>query len=154
MNDAETNLGRRFSDDTYSGMNHSYGYQTSDDAHHPAAFFSGSSSSFDHPKSPSTNASVAAATATGSAEKQIKKEKKKVKERVAFKTQSDVEVLDDGFKWRKYGKKMVKNSPNPRNYFKCSADGCPVKKRVERDGDDPRFVITTYEGFHNHSSMN
>lgn len=92
MNDAETNLGRRFSDDTYSGfdlpdmylsdewmddnlvsavsgMNHSYGYQTSDDAHHPAAFFSGSSSSFDHPKSPSTNASVAAATATGSAGK-------------------------------------------------------------------------------------
>lgn len=45
---------------------------------------------------------------------QIKKEKKKVKERVAFKTRSEVEVLDDGFKWRKYGKKMVKNSPNPR----------------------------------------
>lgn len=47
-------------------------------------------------------------------ENQIKKEKKKVKERVAFKTRSEVEVLDDGFKWRKYGKKMVKNSPNPR----------------------------------------
>jgi hypothetical protein len=25
-----------------------------------------------------------------------------------------VEILDDGFKWRKYGKKAVKNSPNPR----------------------------------------
>ena len=47
-------------------------------------------------------------------ENQVKKENKKVKERVAFKTQSEVEVLDDGFKWRKYGKKMVKNSPNPR----------------------------------------
>lgn len=47
-------------------------------------------------------------------ENQIKKEKKKVKERVAFKTRSEVEVLADGFKWRKYGKKMVKNSPNPR----------------------------------------
>ncbi|CAH8363194.1 unnamed protein product [Eruca vesicaria subsp. sativa] len=173
MNDAETNLARSFSNDTYSGfhlpdlyksdewmddalvsavsgMNHSYAYQTSDDA----AFFSGSSSSFGHPKSPSTNATVAFATPTASAEKQIKKEKKKIKERVAFKTQSDVEVLDDGFKWRKYGKKMVKTSPNPRNYYKCSADGCPVKKRVERDGDDPSFVITTYEGFHNHSSMN
>jgi hypothetical protein len=23
-------------------------------------------------------------------------------------------VLDDGFKWRKYGKKAVKSSPNPR----------------------------------------
>ncbi|CAG7872183.1 unnamed protein product [Brassica rapa] len=176
MNDAETNLGRRFSDDTHSGfdlpdlylsdewmdddlvsavsgMNHSYGYQTSDSAH-AAAFFSGSSSGFGHPESPCANASVAAATATASAEKQIKKEKKKVKERIAFKTQSEVEVLDDGFKWRKYGKKMVKNSPNPRNYYKCSADGCPVKKRVERDGDDPSFVITTYEGFHNHSSKN
>jgi len=45
---------------------------------------------------------------------QNKKEKKKVKGRVAFKTRSEVEVLDDGFKWRKYGKKMVKNSPHPR----------------------------------------
>ncbi|KAF7130626.1 hypothetical protein RHSIM_Rhsim10G0148800 [Rhododendron simsii] len=34
--------------------------------------------------------------------------------RVAFKTKSDLEVMDDGYKWRKYGKKMVKNSPNPR----------------------------------------
>ncbi|GFP91381.1 probable WRKY transcription factor 50 [Phtheirospermum japonicum] len=39
---------------------------------------------------------------------------KDIKEKVAFKTKSEVEVLDDGFKWRKYGKKMVKNSPNPR----------------------------------------
>lgn len=37
-----------------------------------------------------------------------------VRERVAFKTKSEVEILDDGYKWRKYGKKMVKNSPNPR----------------------------------------
>ncbi|CAN6970198.1 unnamed protein product [Brassica rapa subsp. trilocularis] len=171
MNDAETNLARSFSDDTHSGldipdlylsdewmdddlasavsgMNQSYPYQTSD----AAAFFSCSSSSLSQPESSSTNAS--AATATASAENQVKKENKKVKERVAFKTQSEVEVLDDGFKWRKYGKKMVKNSPNPRNYYKCSTDGCPVKKRVERDRDDPSFVITTYEGFHNDSSMN
>ncbi|XP_071737064.1 probable WRKY transcription factor 50 [Rutidosis leptorrhynchoides] len=72
------------------------------------------------------------------------------KEKVAFKTQSQIENLDDGFKWRKYGKKMVKNSPNPRNYYRCSAEGCSVKKRVERDVDDARFVITTYEGIHNH----
>nr|XP_043628355.1 probable WRKY transcription factor 50 [Erigeron canadensis] len=72
------------------------------------------------------------------------------KEKVAFKTKSQVEVLDDGFKWRKYGKKMVKNSPNPRNYYRCSAEGCSVKKRVERDVEDARYVITTYEGIHNH----
>ena len=34
--------------------------------------------------------------------------------RVAFRTKSELEVMDDGFKWIKYGKKMVKNSPNPR----------------------------------------
>uniref|UniRef100_A0A7N0VDB0 WRKY domain-containing protein n=2 Tax=Kalanchoe fedtschenkoi TaxID=63787 RepID=A0A7N0VDB0_KALFE len=75
-----------------------------------------------------------------------------VKSKVAFKTKSEIEILDDGFKWRKYGKKMVKNSPNPRNYYKCSVEECPVKKRVERDREDPRYVITTYEGVHNHMS--
>ncbi|KAK9131311.1 hypothetical protein Sjap_011798 [Stephania japonica] len=79
--------------------------------------------------------------------------KKESKSRVAFKTKSEREILDDGFKWRKYGKKMVKNSPNPRNYYRCSIDGCPVKKRVERDGDDPTYVITTYEGIHTHESF-
>ncbi|XP_022962099.1 probable WRKY transcription factor 50 isoform X2 [Cucurbita moschata] len=77
---------------------------------------------------------------------------REVRERFAFKTKSEVEVLDDGFKWRKYGKKMVKNSPNPRNYYKCSVEGCPVKKRVERDREDPKYVITTYEGVHTHES--
>ncbi|XP_073135225.1 probable WRKY transcription factor 59 [Henckelia pumila] len=78
------------------------------------------------------------------------KEKKEIRDKVAFRTKSQIEILDDGFKWRKYGKKMVKNSPNPRNYFKCSVEGCPVKKRVERDKDDPHYVVTTYEGIHNH----
>ncbi|MED6122927.1 WRKY Transcription Factor [Stylosanthes scabra] len=77
-------------------------------------------------------------------------ERREARQRYAFKTKSDVEVLDDGYKWRKYGKKMVKNSPNPRNYYRCSVDGCTVKKRVERDRDDPRYVITTYEGIHIH----
>ncbi|KAG4965138.1 hypothetical protein JHK85_040113 [Glycine max] len=51
---------------------------------------------------------------------------------------SEIEVLDDGYRWRKYGKKMVKKCPNPRNNYRCSVDGCTVKKRVERDKDDPR----------------
>ncbi|XP_057524431.1 probable WRKY transcription factor 51 [Amaranthus tricolor] len=78
--------------------------------------------------------------------------RKEKKERVAFRMKSEIDVVDDGYKWRKYGKKMVKNSPNPRNYYRCAADGCPVKKRVERDRDDMRYVITTYEGNHNHQS--
>ncbi|XP_028807048.1 probable WRKY transcription factor 50 [Neltuma alba] len=76
-----------------------------------------------------------------------------VRDRFAFRTLSEVEIMDDGYKWRKYGKKMVKNSPNPRNYYRCSVEGCPVKKRVERDKDDPRYVITTYEGVHTHLSF-
>jgi len=43
--------------------------------------------------------------------------KKEVKERVAFKTKSLIEILDDGYRWRKYGKKMVKNNPNPRYIY-------------------------------------
>lgn len=72
--------------------------------------------------------------------------------RIAFRTRSEIEILDDGYKWRKYGKKSVKNSPNPRNYYRCSTEGCNVKKRVERDKDDPSYVVTTYEGMHNHVS--
>ncbi|GKV03658.1 hypothetical protein SLE2022_037700 [Rubroshorea leprosula] len=80
------------------------------------------------------------------------RKEKEVRERFAFKTKSEIEILDDGYKWRKYGKKRVKNSPNPRNYYRCSVEGCPVKKRVERDREDPSYVITTYEGIHNHQS--
>ncbi|CAL4952054.1 unnamed protein product [Urochloa decumbens] len=72
--------------------------------------------------------------------------------RIGFRTRSEVDVLDDGFKWRKYGKKAVKSSPNPRNYYRCSSEGCGVKKRVERDREDTRYVITTYDGVHNHAA--
>uniref|UniRef100_A0ACD5VIW3 Uncharacterized protein n=1 Tax=Avena sativa TaxID=4498 RepID=A0ACD5VIW3_AVESA len=73
-------------------------------------------------------------------------------DKIAFRTRSAEEVLDDGYKWRKYGKKSVKNSPNPRNYYRCSTEGCSVKKRVERDKDDVNYVVTMYEGVHNHAS--
>ncbi|KAE9600687.1 hypothetical protein Lal_00046255 [Lupinus albus] len=77
----------------------------------------------------------------------------KVRERFSFKTMSKVDILDDGYKWRKYGKKMVKNNPNPRHYYRCSVEGCTVKKTVDRDRDDPRYVITTYEGTHIHPGL-
>lgn len=44
----------------------------------------------------------------------VKKNKVDIGHRVAFRTKSQLEIMDDGFKWRKYGKKAVKNSPNPR----------------------------------------
>ena len=36
------------------------------------------------------------------------------KPKIIIQTPSEVDLLDDGYRWRKYGKKMVKNSPNPR----------------------------------------
>ncbi|KAK4416078.1 putative WRKY transcription factor 12 [Sesamum alatum] len=71
--------------------------------------------------------------------------------RFCFQTKSDVDVLDDGYKWRKYGQKVVKNSLHPRSYYRCTQSNCRVKKRVERLSEDCRMVITTYEGRHNHS---
>ncbi|KAL5053372.1 hypothetical protein RYX36_034054 [Vicia faba] len=80
----------------------------------------------------------------------IKGKKGEVGPKIAFRTRSEIEIMDDGYKWRKYGKKSVKNNHNLRNYYKCSSVGCNVKKRVERDRDDSSYVITTYEGVHNH----
>ncbi|XP_034684546.1 probable WRKY transcription factor 43 [Vitis riparia] len=69
----------------------------------------------------------------------------------ALRTRSEEDIMDDGFKWRKYGKKKIKSNPvYPRNYYRCSSRGCQVKKRVERDRDDSSCVITTYEGVHIH----
>ncbi|AED95824.1 unnamed protein product [Arabidopsis thaliana] len=80
-----------------------------------------------------------------------KKNQKKAREaRFAFLTKSDIDNLDDGYRWRKYGQKAVKNSPYPRSYYRCTTVGCGVKKRVERSSDDPSIVMTTYEGQHTH----
>ncbi|XP_047316422.1 probable WRKY transcription factor 26 [Impatiens glandulifera] len=70
--------------------------------------------------------------------------------RVVVQTTSDIDILDDGYRWRKYGQKVVKGNPNPRSYYKCTFIGCPVRKHVERASHDLRAVITTYEGKHNH----
>ncbi|GMJ02201.1 hypothetical protein HRI_003889300 [Hibiscus trionum] len=67
--------------------------------------------------------------------------------KIVLRTESDVEIMDDGYKWKK-----IKNTPHRRNYYRCAAEACKVKKRVERESQDPRFVMTTYEGNHNHPS--
>ncbi|MQL89026.1 hypothetical protein Taro_021604 [Colocasia esculenta] len=83
--------------------------------------------------------------------KKVKARRKVREPRFCFKTMSDIDVLDDGYKWRKYGQKVVKNTQHPRSYYRCTQDNCRVKKRVERLAEDPRMVITTYEGRHVHS---
>ncbi|KAG8099549.1 hypothetical protein GUJ93_ZPchr0013g34939 [Zizania palustris] len=35
--------------------------------------------------------------------------------RVVVQTVSEVDILDDGYRWRKYGQKVVKGNPNPRS---------------------------------------
>ncbi|KAL9253614.1 WRKY transcription factor 23-like protein [Drosera capensis] len=79
-----------------------------------------------------------------------KNQKRQREPRFAFMTKSEVDHLDDGYRWRKYGQKAVKNSPFPRSYYRCTAAACGVKKRVERSSDDPSIVVTTYEGQHTH----
>ncbi|XVF21112.1 hypothetical protein REPUB_Repub12eG0062500 [Reevesia pubescens] len=69
---------------------------------------------------------------------------------MVIKTLSEVDIVNDGYRWRKYGQKLVKGNPNPRSYYRCSNPGCPVKKHVERASHDAKLIITTYEGRHDH----
>ncbi|XP_062232391.1 probable WRKY transcription factor 49 [Phragmites australis] len=56
-------------------------------------------------------------------------------------------LAEDGYKWRKYGQKSIKNSPNPRSYYRCTNPRCNAKKQVERVTDT---LVVTYEGLHLH----
>ncbi|XP_068656118.1 probable WRKY transcription factor 57 [Aristolochia californica] len=88
------------------------------------------------------------------ANKSKKKGQKRIRlPRFAFMTKSEVDHLEDGYRWRKYGQKAVKNSPFPRSYYRCTNNKCSVKKRVERSCEDPSIVITTYEGQHCHHTV-
>ncbi|KAL8138820.1 hypothetical protein V2J09_004821 [Rumex salicifolius] len=84
--------------------------------------------------------------------KKTSQKKKQREARIAFMTKSEVDHLEDGYRWRKYGQKAVKNSSFPRSYYRCTSSACNVKKRVERCFHDPSIVITTYEGQHIHPS--
>ncbi|KAI7748505.1 hypothetical protein M8C21_011742 [Ambrosia artemisiifolia] len=80
-----------------------------------------------------------------------KKGQKKIrKPKCAFQTRSQVDILDDGYRWRKYGQKAVKNNKFPRSYYRCTYEGCNVKKQVQRLSKDEEVVETTYEGTHSH----
>lgn len=46
--------------------------------------------------------------------RRLESKKKGKKQRFAFQTRSQVDILDDGYRWRKYGQKAVKNNKFPR----------------------------------------
>ncbi|MCD7459112.1 WRKY transcription factor [Datura stramonium] len=51
---------------------------------------------------------------------------KPIKEpRVVVQTTSEVDILDDGYRWRKYGQKVVKGNPSPRKHN----HGVPAARR-------------------------
>jgi len=58
-------------------------------------------------------------------------------------------TAEDGYNWRKYGEKQVKNSQHPRSYYKCTHPKCPVKKMVERSLEG-HITEIVYRGSHSH----
>ncbi|XP_058113654.1 WRKY transcription factor WRKY51-like [Magnolia sinica] len=83
-----------------------------------------------------------------------KRRKSRVKKvtRVPAISSKIADIPPDEHSWRKYGQKPIKGSPYPRGYYKCSSiRGCPARKHVERDPEDPTMLIVTYEGEHRHS---
>ncbi|XP_034708420.1 probable WRKY transcription factor 24 isoform X2 [Vitis riparia] len=82
--------------------------------------------------------------------KGVRTTRKATRPRFAFQTRSVDDILDDGYRWRKYGQKAVKNSIYPRSYYRCTHHTCDVKKQVQRLSKDTSVVVTTYEGIHNH----
>lgn len=40
--------------------------------------------------------------------------------------------------------------PICRSYYRCTHQGCNVKKQIQRLSKDEGIVVTTYEGMHSH----
>ncbi|XP_021636199.2 probable WRKY transcription factor 3 [Hevea brasiliensis] len=58
----------------------------------------------------------------------------------------------DGYEWRKYGQKFIKNIGKFRSYFKCRNQNCNARKKVEWSDRQPDNIRIVYEGVHSHSS--
>ncbi|KAJ4867210.1 WRKY transcription factor 44 [Raphanus sativus] len=79
-----------------------------------------------------------------------RKNEKQASQTGVSQSSGESDSLEDGFRWRKYGQKVVGGNAHPRSYYRCTSANCRARKHVERASDDPRAFITTYEGKHNH----
>lgn len=61
--------------------------------------------------------------------------------------------VKDGYNWRKYGQKNMKDSNFPRSYYRCTYPNCKTTKKEERS---PQGFVTEiiYKGVHNHPKPN
>ncbi|KAL6637191.1 hypothetical protein ACP70R_024763 [Stipagrostis hirtigluma subsp. patula] len=82
--------------------------------------------------------------------------KNKVEEEAPSETGSGSQLLEmpeDGYEWKKYGQKFIKNIQKIRSYFRCRHKLCGAKKKVEWHPSDPGGGLrVVYEGAHQHGT--
>ncbi|KAK9123408.1 hypothetical protein Sjap_013010 [Stephania japonica] len=61
---------------------------------------------------------------------------------------------EDGYAWKKYGQKFIKNIGKVRSYFRCQRSDCTAKKRAEWSPSNVANVRIIYEGTHSHATEN
>ncbi|EOA34340.1 hypothetical protein CARUB_v10021860mg [Capsella rubella] len=65
----------------------------------------------------------------------------------SYRDESPTPRPDDGFTWRKYGQKPIKDSLHQRCYYRCTYAkdrNCNATKRVQKIQDNPPVYRTTY----------
>eukprot|EP00658_Telonema_sp_P-2_P030140 TRINITY_DN22818_c0_g1_i1.p1 TRINITY_DN22818_c0_g1~~TRINITY_DN22818_c0_g1_i1.p1 ORF type:complete len:253 (+),score=62.49 TRINITY_DN22818_c0_g1_i1:92-760(+) len=60
------------------------------------------------------------------------------------------ELTLDGYRWRKYGQKLLTFSQQYREYFKCTHPDCPAKRQVELIPETGQ-IVTSSSTAHNHA---
>ncbi|CAD6342407.1 unnamed protein product [Miscanthus lutarioriparius] len=66
---------------------------------------------------------------------------------------SQLVMPEDGYEWKKYGQKFIKNIQKIRSYFRCRHRLCGAKKKVEWHPRDPSGDLRiVYEGAHQHGA--